>query len=285
MAASQSLSPAYPPKGTGASRPRRGKSDSLMPREHGIYAEVTFPMLTVFLLGAGSWAGTCLAVAVVAAFLLHEPIMVLGGRRGSRVQRELGPKARKHGRILGGVLLFAGLLGLGLTFAMPQGESVLLALVGLVPMAALLAPLVWHGRDKTPLGEALVALMLAYVAVPIGLAGGLDWQQALVVAAVWALTFLLATASVHVVLMRAKKRPMARLTANTMGLTCVALIAAASWAALDSSPSWWPLATLPVAIACLAITLLGVTPKHLKRIGWTMVATNVLTLVALLLTV
>lgn len=269
-----------------AQRPGR-KGVSLWPREHGIYAEVAFPMLTVFLLGGVSLAGVLFATCVVAAFLAHEGIMILGGRRGARVQREWAGRAKTHVFRLG--ILF-GAAGIGGVLSLDPAlrSNTLLALLPLLPLGALLAPLVWRGEDKTPAGETLVALMLAFVAVPIALAGGLSWQAGTAIAAAWGLTFLLATASVHLVLLRHKKRQSDTQLQRTrrmlwgFAILCSALLGVTGM--LMASGLTVALAAAPVTLACLGVMATGAGPKHLRRIGWTMVATNFATAAVLLAT-
>jgi hypothetical protein len=60
----------------------KSRSRWLLPREHGAYAEVLFPLGTASCLGRPSVSSLALSVAVVAAFLAHEPLLVLLGARG-----------------------------------------------------------------------------------------------------------------------------------------------------------------------------------------------------------
>ena len=62
---------------------------SLWPREHGVYVQVSLPLLTALLISP-TLAGAFISSAVVAAFLLHEPLLVLTGERGSRAKTEGG---------------------------------------------------------------------------------------------------------------------------------------------------------------------------------------------------
>ncbi len=66
---------------------------SYLPREHGTYAELAFPLLSGLLL-APSPAGVAYAAACVAVFMAYEPAALLLGIRGVRLRAQLGEGAR-----------------------------------------------------------------------------------------------------------------------------------------------------------------------------------------------
>ena len=75
----------------------------LVPREHGAYGQLAFPLITSFLVAGVSTVSLLIAASVVAGFLAHEPLLVLVGRRGARAQRQqrrhVDPLARnRYGR-------------------------------------------------------------------------------------------------------------------------------------------------------------------------------------------
>jgi hypothetical protein len=65
----------------------------LLPKEHGAYGQLAFPLITALIVAGLSVAGALLTVAVVAAFLAHEPAAVVLDQRGARARRELGGSA------------------------------------------------------------------------------------------------------------------------------------------------------------------------------------------------
>ena len=65
-----------------------------LPKEHGAYGQVTFPLVTAFGVAGASTAGVLLSIAVIAGFLAHEPAAIVLGQGGSRAQRELDASAR-----------------------------------------------------------------------------------------------------------------------------------------------------------------------------------------------
>src|SRR5512139_2368612 len=132
-------SPAPPPPG----RPQR-QGPSLLPREHGVYAEVLFPIVTALIIGPASPGGVCFAIAIIAAFLVHEPVLVLLGRRGGRIKRELGAPARQRLVLLASIAAASGVIGLW-----NATTPVRIAFIVLVPVAVPLAFMVATKQEKT----------------------------------------------------------------------------------------------------------------------------------------
>ena len=66
------------------------KKPSLLPKEHGAYAELSFPLVTGLALGEPNLASFSLGLAAVLFFLANEPVAVLLGARGEAPQRPTG---------------------------------------------------------------------------------------------------------------------------------------------------------------------------------------------------
>ena len=58
----------------------------MLPREHGAYGQLLLPVLTAMAMGRPTLAAVALAASAAAAFVAHEPLMVLIGRRGARAR-------------------------------------------------------------------------------------------------------------------------------------------------------------------------------------------------------
>src|SRR5579859_6158246 len=65
----------------------------LVPREHGAYCEIAVPLLTALWMRPPTFGTVAWTVAAVAAFVSHEPMLVLLGRRGARVRKLRGRAA------------------------------------------------------------------------------------------------------------------------------------------------------------------------------------------------
>src|SRR5262249_5726331 len=57
---------------------------SLLPREHGAYAQLLVPLATALALRPPSWSSVLFALAACCAFLANEPLLVALGHRGKR---------------------------------------------------------------------------------------------------------------------------------------------------------------------------------------------------------
>ncbi|MDX1675686.1 MAG: hypothetical protein R3314_12900, partial [Longimicrobiales bacterium] len=106
---------------------------------------------------------------------------------------------------------------------------------------------------------------------------------AVVAAAVWFAAVIPAILSVHAIKVAFKGREEGRWTLPAAPGLAGAVVAGAVVAAW-LLPGWATelLAVLPPALAVIALGVVRPHPRHLKRVGWTMVAANALTLVLLL---
>lgn len=52
---------------------------SLLPKKHGAYGQITFPLIAAFAVAGVSVGGLLMAAAVIAGFVAHEPASILLG--------------------------------------------------------------------------------------------------------------------------------------------------------------------------------------------------------------
>ncbi|MFQ5536153.1 MAG: YwiC-like family protein [Gemmatimonadota bacterium] len=268
------------------------RGPSLKPREHGAYAMAAFPVLSGFLLGGVEPATVGLALAVIGSFAAHEPLAVLLGVRGARLKDRLGPAAR---RVLG---VWSGVVAVGVGLFLlgtPPDEWVTLLLPA--ALGAGVAVTVLRGRARTLAGELLVAAAFASIHVPMaavgaGLAGdGAWWRHATVwaPALVWLCVFSLSALAVHRTISRFKGLP-AGWAVRRVSWIAALLAGLGGWAGAGAG-GWGPAgagspppllgAVAPAALILLVLTLVPVHPRNLRRVGWTMVVADTLTLVML----
>lgn len=249
----------------------------LLPREHGTYAQLAFPLLSGLILGRPGMAAFGLALTAVSLFLAYEPLAVLVGVRGVRLRQAEASAARRQLAVLAPAAALAG--GAALLLA-PSGVR-LLALLPAAIGAALL-PLLPGRRVRTIGGETLVAAALASVHLPVaaaaGVAGVALWGPALV----WFLGFFLATLAVHAIKARHKKRGGWVAAAATVS-PMLGLLAAAATALAVPPLRMLGLALAVPLLAVVAVNMARVHPRALKRVGWTLVAADTLTLLLLAL--
>jgi hypothetical protein len=251
---------------------------ALLPREHGAYAQLGFPLLTGLILARGAPGAVAFTGAAIAAFLAHEPMAIIMGVRGVRLRDALVGSARRRLWLLGGL----GVLALMAAIFLAPGRAWRAALVPAVP-GLVLVPLFLTNRVKTVAGEFVAATAFSAALLPVALSGRATGPDAWVAAAVWLGAVLPAIVSVHAVKAAHKRRPRGHWL--MVAAPAVALLAglvalgAAQWLPHPASRA---LAVLPPVLAVLLISILRPHPRHLKRIGWTMVGANVATLVLLL---
>jgi hypothetical protein len=254
----------------------RANPPSLLPREHGAYGQLAMPLVTGLAVARPSPSAFALAAAFILAFVAHEPLLVLLGQRGRRLQSEEGGRAARLLAGLGLATAAAGIVGLALA---PRDARVALAFPLLLGLAV--AAFVWRRLEKTTTGELLVAAAFAACGAVVALAGGATRLTAAALALAWLLAFAAATFSVRAVLRRLKTKGAEdrRLVAAVAALAI--LVAAWVLSARAGLHAAVPLSLVPMVIASLALAVVPVAPRRLKAVGWAIVAASVVTLVVL----
>ncbi len=256
-----------------------GAARALLPREHGAYAYVAFPLVGGLLMARPTLAAVAFAVAAVAFFLAHEPLAVLLGSRGQRLRTSLGDAARGRLPWLFGIGIGAGIAAF--VTAPPLARA-----YALVPLSLGLAlvPAVVRRRQKTLLGEIVVLAAFSTMVLPLAVASGVPAGHAWAVAGVWMAGFLPPTVAVHALKAR-HRAPDERTAAGVAAplLALLVLLGGPALALLGPVPWNVGVAPTPLAAVTLAVVLRPFHPKHLKRLGWSLVAAGVLTLVLTLL--
>lgn len=256
---------AVPPRARPEARPAGGPR-SLAPREHGAYGQIGLPLVAALSMGKPGASAIALTVATTAAFLAHEPALLLLGQRGTRALREDGARARRRLGALGAVAAVTGAAGMWLAPEVARWAAI-------VPLslAAALAPLLVRGEEKTALGELLAGAALAGAAIPVALAAGVPVAAAGGAWAAWCLCFTASMFAVRAVIAhaRAPQGALIRLAAPA-GL-------AAAAAALASAGVLQPAAALgaaPMLAAAVALAARPPSPRSLKKVGWALVASS-----------
>jgi hypothetical protein len=250
-------------------------SRSLLPREHGAYAELIFPLLTGLILGRPSIAAFGFTLAAVLAFLSYEPLAVITGVRGARLREELEHRATR--RL---VVLAAGCVGTAaLAFTMASTAGRLAALAPMV-CGILLVPAALTGRVKSLVNELLVAATLAATLLPVAVSGGVPARFAAAAGAVWFVGFALATLTVHAIKARIKPDTLPQWPLLVAPAAALAVIAVGATVPLWTALPWlMGAALLPSALGTLVISVMRVHPRRLRYVGWSLVSANLLTAV------
>ncbi|HEX9049060.1 MAG TPA: YwiC-like family protein [Anaeromyxobacter sp.] len=265
-----------PPSAAPPGAPPSAPAPSLLPREHGAWGQLAFPLATGLNIGRPGPAAFLLGAAVVAAFFGHEPLLVVLGQRGGRARDAGGRRALRALAVAGIAAAALAVAGLWLS-----GPSARLAVLPALTLGAAAIVAASARLERTTAGELVVASALASCAAPVALAGGATTLAARSAALAWGAAFTAAILPVRAVLQRTRTRgdvdvrPLAALA--VIGLQGVAITAAAhgvvAWAGA--------LGILPMFAAGLAITALPLRAQRLTEVGWAIVGAGVATLLAL----
>ncbi len=252
--------------------------DVWLPKEHGAYGQLAFPLLTAFSVAGLSTAGLFLSAAVIAGFLAHEPAAIVLGQRGGRASRELGASARKWLFLW---LAIAIATGLAASVRLDPAVRWSLAVPG-IPAVLLIAAMI-TGREKSWYGEAAAALAFAGVSVPVTMASGATVAVGLTVAIPFALLFITTTLAVRVVILRVRGGGDRRATAATRRVTLLLSIASGALLGAATVAGWLSasvlIASAPGLLTAAIIAARPPAATKLRALGWTLVAISTLTAV------
>jgi hypothetical protein len=259
-------------------------SNMWMPKEHGAYGQLAFPIATAFGVVGLSTAGFLLSVAAAAGFLAHEPAAIVLGLRGARAKRELGASAvpRLWCCLAGGIAA-----GAGAAISMDPAVRPSLAIPA-IPALLLIVAMI-RGREKSWYGEAAAALAFAGVSVPVSMAAGAPLDVALTIAIPFALLFTTTTLAVRVVILRVRGGGDARAMAVTRRATLAISAASAVLLGAVTLAEWLPppvlLASAPGLVTAAIVAARPPAATLLRVLGWTLVAISTLTAVIVVTTV
>lgn len=243
----------------------------LLPREHGAYGQLLFPLLSALLIGRPAPGAYLLGAAAVAAFLAHESLLVVLGQRGARAVREQGGDARRSVALFGGFCAVTGTVSL---FVLPRPALTVLFLPALLVL--LVGAAVAMHRERTTIGEMLAAVALASISLPVALAGHATRTDALTLFVVFSAVFVTATIAVRALIGRVTKAGgPPPLVAGGLTLLVVGGLAVAAFTGTLAPVA--PYAALPVCAVALGLTTSPPNPRHLRTIGWTLVGATLLT--------
>ncbi|MCC7008160.1 MAG: YwiC-like family protein [Acidobacteria bacterium] len=248
---------------------------TFLPKEHGAYGQMAFPLVTALLVSGASVATLAWMLAVAMAFVAHEPALVLLGHRGARARRERGPQAAVAAAITGAVALAAAAAAVLTAPAAARWAFAVPAIPALV-----VALLVAVNREKSAAGELAVAITFSLAAIPAALGAGAAVSTAVAIGLVFSVVFTAAVLAVRTVILgvRGGGNP------DAVRATCIAIwwVSAAAVAGL-----WWTSSThrpasimlgavTPAIVFALAITFRRPPPSRLKALGWSIVGVSTL---------
>lgn len=246
---------------------------ALIPREHGAYAQLSLPLVTALLGGSPGPTAAALCVAPIAAFMAHEPMLVLLGHRGPRALREDRARASLWLTASAGVAATTGSFGL-ISLGAERAWSALPAFGA----AVLLAPFIASRKEKTAWGEVIAAIAMASAALPASIASGISPTLAIAAIFAWSLGAIVATCGVRTVIAAQRNATSlpGRIAVPAMVSALGAIAVAPGWL------PWWSFAAAaPSMVLALGLATKPPHPRHLKTVGWTLAGASMVTLVLL----
>ena len=249
----------------------------LIPREHGAYGQLLMPLVAACAVGRPSAASLSVAALAVSAFLAHEPLLVLLGQRGLRAARDQRTEARRSLILFGIAALAAGVLAVAVLPAPARAASVVP--IGLATVAA---RLVATGRERTTIGEILVAVTLTAASLPTAIAGGASTRAAVTLTAVFSAAFASATLAVRAVIAHStgsSHGPSRRVGATVIMVLWLVLARLATLGLVASVAPW---AAAPVFALALLLLASAPSSQHLRVVGWALVGATAVTAVVLI---
>jgi hypothetical protein len=244
---------------------------ALVPREHGAYAELAVPMLTALTLRPPTPASIAWAVAGVAAFFAHEPLLVVLGRRGERSRSSQARSARVLFAVLATISVVAAIFAL---VRSPPAAKVGAALPA--ALAILVGVVLARREERTATGELLVSATLAGAALPVALASSVPIATSCLVWIVFAFGLGAATLAVRAVIQCARGT-LTRAASLARALAAGSLLVvtlALSFARVV--PAFAPLAAAPLVVFSVVLHLAPPSPRHLRTLGWLLVCASIL---------
>jgi hypothetical protein len=245
----------------------------MWPREHGAYGQLLFPLGTALAISGLTPSALLVTIAAVAAFIAHEPLLVLTGGRGARLQREHHRRATRWLGATTGLAIAAG----SAAVASAPAETRLMFLWPLLLATALLVFLVYK-REKTAAGETVAALALSSVAIPICASSTAAATSGFIVAVLFAGLFMGGTLAVRVVILTVRgggDPPGVRRTRVQLATVVVIMTTAVVWApTFDLKVATAAFAVLPGFILAIALAAHPPAATQLRTVGWTLIGTS-----------
>ena len=234
-------------------------------------------MITALAVGQPGLAAWSFAAAALCVFLAHEPLLILIGHRGPRPQRERQDEAVRWFAAFATVGAALGVIAFVLMEPLAR-----LATMAPAVLALVLVALIFARSERTTLGEAMTAITLASVAIPVAIAADASTTTALTCAAAFAAGFVAATVCVRAVIAHTRNPPAARARTTAIAATLAVLSILVSLGSGELIAWVAPWAAAPLILGAIALAAVPPSARHLRIVGWTLVATTAATSLVLI---
>ena len=213
----------------------------------------------------------------MCAFLADERLQILLGQRGPRARRERQDDAVRWFAAFATVSAALGAVAFVLMTPIAR-----LAVVVPIAFALILAGLVYAHQERTTIGEAVSAMTLASVAVPLAVVSGASMTTAVTCASAFASGFVAAIICVRAVIAHTRYPPGTRSRATAMLITLAVLSILVSLRSRGLVASVAPWAAAPLLVGGAALAAVPPSARQVRIIGWTLVVTTAATSLVLI---
>jgi hypothetical protein len=245
---------------------RHAKPARMHPKEHGAYAILGVPLVTSLLLAGLTPATVLVATAAVFAFLAHEPLMIVTGRRGATL-RNATPRALQVLWARLAVAVLSGVVAFSLT-----NWSVRLGMIACLLLASSAYASSAKGLSRTLAAQLLGIGCLTLPGTIVLASVGTDLTRVASFWLVWVVGRVATTVGVRASVVHNKETPVvANLRAYDLLLATTLLVA--GYGVTMGNPIW--ISAGPLLAAAMVLRMLTPSPKHLKSIGWSLLAVNI----------
>lgn len=241
---------------------------TLLPREHGAYAQLLVPIATALLLRTPTWPSVLFAVAACAAFVANEPLLVVLGHRGRRAYDLDGQRARRRLASMVAIALVAG----GLALLLSTHAAAVAAVAAAIPSLFLIA-LAWRRAERTLGGELVAAIALSGASVPVMAAAGFSLSTAMWLWLSWSGGFAATVVAVHRMIARHRRRESWLDRVAAVGLEIISGIAIVCGSAMA-----------PLLVVSTALVVAPPPATYLRKVGVLLLAGSLLSAVLLVAT-
>ncbi|QDT35435.1 YwiC-like family protein [Thalassoglobus polymorphus] len=246
---------------------RNAKSDRLNPKEHGAYAILGIPLVAALIISGLTPETVLVAIAAVAAFLAHEPLLIISGSRGKRA-RESTPFVTRTLIVRLSIAVVCGTTAFCLS-----GNATRFGLIACVVFASLEFVISTGGHNRTLAAQLLGIGGLALPSAVVLLAGGIEITTAVQFWLIWFAGRVATTVSVRSTITRHKISATAWAKRTCDILLFISFLAC--FAGIGIGSSLW-IVTIPMLLAATVMRITTPHPKHMKQIGWSLLMVNIL---------
>ncbi|MEZ6131253.1 MAG: YwiC-like family protein [Planctomycetaceae bacterium] len=237
----------------------------LHPKEHGAYFVLAIPLVVSLFIAGLTPTTLSIAIAAFAAFLAHEPLLIVAGSRGNRVRESTPAAARTL------VVRIAVTVVCGTTAFWLGGQSVRLGLITCIVFSGIQLVVSTKGYSRTLGGQILGIAGLTLPSAVVLLAGGIELAAAVQFWLMWFAGRMATTVSVRSAITHHKSSASLWAT-RTCDILLAIAFAVCAVGLFRGSAIWF--VTLPLLLAASVLRFFSPHPRHLKQVGWSLLVVN-----------